>query len=494
MLLALLVTALAVAACPGPPARAQGTTVQGLPAAADPLPGSTVYWCGVGTHTYKCSLDQAVSYLTGKQNTWTAGKQFFAPSTTSYASINLAPGTSPVSPANGDLWCTSGSCYVRAAGSTIDIGAGGGSVANPTATIGLTAVNGVSTSAIRSDGAPALSQAIVPTWTGQHTFSVGPLATQYLFTGTTASLPVGSISKTAADGLKLVGAAGSSWAWSLANNSGTAVLSNTVGTVNLTAAGTITAAGVSTSAATITGGSITGITDLAVADGGTGASTASAARTNLGLGTIATQAASAVAITGGSITGITDLAVADGGTGSSTAATARTALGVAMTKIGSGSASAVSSAWVTGLTSAYTKYRLFVTGFKCSSSGANVYLRISNDNQSTTYSGSTYYGAGYDSRSSDGTPSGVNTNAQTSTKMTNDMVGGGSVPATMVLDISTDATNYFMATGTVGYQSSASGYRWEGIMATVDKNSVTDLLFGCSAGNFTFAWTLYGYE
>ncbi len=38
-------------------------------------------------------------------------------------------------------------------------------------------------------------------------------------------------------------------------------------------------------------------------------------RTSLGLGTIATQNANLVAITGGSITGITDLAVADGGTG-----------------------------------------------------------------------------------------------------------------------------------------------------------------------------------
>lgn len=44
------------------------------------------------------------------------------------------------------------------------------SVANPTGTIGLTAVNGVATSAIRSDGAPALSQSIAPTWTGTHLF------------------------------------------------------------------------------------------------------------------------------------------------------------------------------------------------------------------------------------------------------------------------------------------------------------------------------------
>ena len=67
-------------------------------------------------------------------------------------------------------------------------------------------------------------------------------------------------------------------------------------------------------------GSTISLSTVPVNLGGTGATTASGARTNLGLGTIATQNASSVAITGGSITGITDLAVADGGTGASTAA------------------------------------------------------------------------------------------------------------------------------------------------------------------------------
>ena len=42
---------------------------------------------------------------------------------------------------------------------------------NPTASIGLAAINGVSTTGMRADAAPALSQAIAPTWTAQHVFT-----------------------------------------------------------------------------------------------------------------------------------------------------------------------------------------------------------------------------------------------------------------------------------------------------------------------------------
>jgi hypothetical protein len=65
-----------------------------------------------------------------------------------------------------------------------------------------------------------------------------------------------------------------------------------------------------------------------VEHGGTGASTTSAARNNLGLGNMAIQTKDNIDITGGTITGITDITVADGGTGASTAAGARSNLGL----------------------------------------------------------------------------------------------------------------------------------------------------------------------
>lgn len=52
------------------------------------------------------------------------------------------------------------------------------------------------------------------------------------------------------------------------------------------------------------------VKSLAVAGGGTGATTAAGARTNLGLGSIATQNSNGVAITGGTISGLTAFSIA----------------------------------------------------------------------------------------------------------------------------------------------------------------------------------------
>lgn len=66
--------------------------------------------------------------------------------------------------------------------------------ANPTATIGLTAINGSATTFTRSDGAPALSQAIVPTWSGQHKFQVGAIFSGALVAAVASSTGVDFVS------------------------------------------------------------------------------------------------------------------------------------------------------------------------------------------------------------------------------------------------------------------------------------------------------------
>lgn len=63
--------------------------------------------------------------------------------------------------------------------------------ANPSASVGLTAVNGSASTFMRSDGAPALSQSISPTWTGNHTFAPSSGNTTftagYVLVGTTSA-------------------------------------------------------------------------------------------------------------------------------------------------------------------------------------------------------------------------------------------------------------------------------------------------------------------
>jgi len=120
---------------------------------------------------------------------------------------------------------------------------------------------------------------------------------------------------------------------SSSDTSGNTVVTRSSGNFS---AGTITASFVGNLTGNVTGnltGTVTGNATnvdgtVALNNGGTGATTAANARTNLGLGTMATQASNSVSITGGSIAGITDLAIADGGTGASTVVQARTNLGL----------------------------------------------------------------------------------------------------------------------------------------------------------------------
>lgn len=50
-----------------------------------------------------------------------------------------------------------------------------GTPANPTASVGLTAVNGSGTNYMRANAAPALDVSIAPTWSGIHTFTLSPI-------------------------------------------------------------------------------------------------------------------------------------------------------------------------------------------------------------------------------------------------------------------------------------------------------------------------------
>lgn len=65
----------------------------------------------------------------------------------------------------------------------------GPSAANPSASIGLAVVDGSASTYMRSDGAPALSQAIAPTWTAQHNFTPGTSTTALVATAAATSWP-----------------------------------------------------------------------------------------------------------------------------------------------------------------------------------------------------------------------------------------------------------------------------------------------------------------
>jgi hypothetical protein len=154
------------------------------------------------------------------------------------------------------------------------------------------------------------------------------------------------------------GGSGGMTSWTLRGNSGPAQTILDANNVTIAGGGGLTSVASATDTVTVqTTGVLEDLNTLGApaSDGqfivATGAGvfayeSGATARASLGLGTIATQNANLVAITGGSITGITDLAILDGGTGASTAQAAIDALtavsgattGHVLTKDGSGNA------------------------------------------------------------------------------------------------------------------------------------------------------------
>jgi hypothetical protein len=102
----------------------------------------------------------------------------------------------------------------------------------------------------------------------------------------------------------------------------------------------------------ITGGNISGlIVPLAVASGGTGSSNAANARVNLGIGSLATQNADNISITGGNISGLnTPLAVSSGGTGGNDQSTARQGLGLGSISTQNANAVGITGGTMVGIT------------------------------------------------------------------------------------------------------------------------------------------------
>lgn len=121
-------------------------------------------WVNFGNGIYEPVI--TAPFTTNKY--WNGYKQFVALNTDSITqgSTNKFLGALTLTTTG-----TSGAATLT--GTTLNIPqyAGGGTAANPTASIGLSAVNGSATTYMRSDAAPALDQSISPTWTGGHLFN-----------------------------------------------------------------------------------------------------------------------------------------------------------------------------------------------------------------------------------------------------------------------------------------------------------------------------------
>lgn len=131
---------------------------------------------GIGSQNPVQKLDVAgtVRALGFVASALTASQPLILDSSQNLATGTYSGNTTKLATSSGTL--TNGDCVsIDANGNYVDAGGacgGSGSTgANPTASVGLAAVNGSATTFLRSDGAPALSQTISPTMTGNWVFA-----------------------------------------------------------------------------------------------------------------------------------------------------------------------------------------------------------------------------------------------------------------------------------------------------------------------------------
>ena len=251
---------------------------------------------------------------------------------------NFARGTAPVQPILGQLWYNSSTDvlnYFNTSNTWSQLASEDyvedakispvftGTPTAPTATAGTNSTQLATTAFVQGEK-------VSPGFTGVPTAPTAPAGTANLQIATTGFVQQATAS---------TAFSGSPTAPTAANGTANTQIASTAFVTNAVTPGQLvgTMAIQNANSVSISGGTIASIVPIAVADGGTGANSASQARTNLGLqsgavttvGTMAVQNDSAVAITGGTITGLgTPLPVASGGTGANSASNARVSLGL----------------------------------------------------------------------------------------------------------------------------------------------------------------------